>query len=209
MPGWALPSWQFQMFSAGVWPGQSCGQGPSLCCPCSVPPGCCPGAVMEEKQSWTGGHRPSVVSLAPVPTVTRWNLPLAISGHGVRPLQLSDFITNFNSCCLQLNYPVSLCTKPSDLFGDWILTSGLHLLCCWSALVPCSHFQLSLGWCCGCAGGRSNYALSIFILLHLIHFCTTWRGVFLLSNFISLQKEPERLIFALQNQMTYHSAGTK
>lgn len=85
MPGWALPSWQFEMFSAGVWPGQSCGQGPSLCCPCSVPPGCCPGAVMEEKQSWTGGHRPSVVSLAPVPTVTRWNLPLAISGHGVRP----------------------------------------------------------------------------------------------------------------------------
>lgn len=45
-------------------------------------------------------------------------------------LQLSDLITDFNSCCLQLNYPVSRCTMPSELFGGWILTSGLYLLRC-------------------------------------------------------------------------------
>lgn len=132
MPGWALPSWQFQMFSAGIWPGQSCGQRqcPSLCCPCSVPPGCSPGAVVEEKQSCTGGHRPSVVSPAPVPSCNQVEPPSCHQWTWSQALQLSDLITDFNSCCLQLNYPVSCCTMPSELFGGWILTSGLYLLRC-------------------------------------------------------------------------------
>lgn len=83
-------------------------------------------------------------------------------------LLLCDLITDSNSCCLQLNCPVSHCTRPSDLSGDGSLTSGLCFLGCWIVFVP--------RWCCGCAGGDCNYALSIFILLN--HFCTTWSDVF-------------------------------
>lgn len=78
---------------------------------------------------------------------------------------------------------------PSDLSGAWILSC-----ICWAAQLCLIQMHISSSPY-GCAGGDSNSAWSIFILLN--HFFMTWSGdvfYFLISY---LWKQPECLIFAL------------